>query len=146
MDEKKNYFQEKSKSINEIIEQNESTLLKSKLIIKFDFIKKEQISNMTLLDLKKKINIKFNIHEYEYEILINEIPISNLSNEILILSLLNKYNTNKITIKTFKSIFDIKNQLNNYEKLLTKNISLKDNEINLLNIEYDNIKKDLQNI
>ena len=146
MDEKKNYFQEKSKSINGIIEQNESTLLKSKLIIIFDFIKKEQISNMTLLDLKKKINIKFNIHEYEYEILINEIPISNLSNEILILSLLNKYNTNKITIKTFKSIFDIKNQLNNYEKLLTKNISLKDNEINLLNIEYDNIKKDLQNI
>ena len=146
MDEKKNYFQEKSKSINEIIEQNESTLLKSKLIIKFDFIKKEQISNMTLLDLKKKINIKFNIHEYEYEILINEIPISNLSNEILILSLLNKYNTNKITIKTFKSIFDIQNELNNYEKLLTKNISLKDNEINLLNIEYDNIKKDLQNI
>ena len=69
-----------------------------------------------------------------------------MSNEILILSLLNKYNTNKITIKTFKSIFDIKNQLNNYEKLLTKNISLKDNEINLLNIEYDNIKKDLQNI
>ena len=146
MDEKKNYFQEKSKSTNEIIEQNESTLLKSKLIIIFDFIKKEQISNMTLLDLKKKINIKFNIHEYEYEILINEIPITNLSNEILILSLLNKYNTNKITIKTFKSIFDIKNQLNNYEKLLTKNISLKDNEINLLNIEYDNIKKDLQNI
>ena len=146
MDEKKNYFQEKSKSINGIIEQNESTLLKSKLIIKFDFIKKEQISNMTLLDLKKKINIKFNIHEYEYEILINEIPISNLSNEILILSLLNKYNTNKITIKTFKSIFDIQNELNNYEKLLTKNISLKDNEINLLNIEYDNIKKDLQNI
>ena len=146
MDEKKNYFQEKSKSINGIIEQNESTLLKSKLIIIFDFIKKEQISNMTLLDLKKKINIKFNIHEYEYEILINEIPITNLSNEILILSLLNKYNTNKITIKTFKSIFDIKNQLNNYEKLLTKNISLKDNEINLLNIEYDNIKKDLQNI
>ena len=92
------------------------------------------------------MNIKFNIHEYEYEILINEIPITNLSNEILILSLLNKYNTNKITIKTFKSIFDIKNQLNNYEKLLTKNISLKDNEINLLNIEYDNIKKDLQNI
>ena len=146
MDEKKNYFQEKSKSINGIIEQNESTLLKSKLIIIFDFIKKEQISNMTLLDLKKKINIKFNIHEYEYEILINEIPITNLSNEILIISLLNKYNTNKITIKTFKSIFDIKNQLNNYEKLLTKNISLKDNEINLLNIEYDNIKKDLQNI
>ncbi len=146
MDEKKNYFQEKSKSINGIIEQNESTLLKSKLIIIFDFIKKEQISNMTLLDLKKKINIKFNIHEYEYEILINEIPISNLSNEILILSLLNKYNTNKITIKTFKSIFDIQNELNNYEKLLTKNISLKDNEINLLNIEYDNIKKDLQNI
>ena len=146
MDEKKNYFQEKSKSINGIIEQNESTLLKSKLIIIFDFIKKEQISNMTLLDLKKKINIKFNIHEYEYEIFINEIPISNLSNEILILSLLNKYNTNKITIKTFKSIFDIQNELNNYEKLLTKNISLKDNEINLLNIEYDNIKKDLQNI
>ena len=71
MDEKKNYFQEKSKSINGIIEQNESTLLKSKLIIIFDFIKKEQISNMTLLDLKKKINIKFNIYEYEYEILIN---------------------------------------------------------------------------
>ena len=148
MDEQKFqiYLGEKKEESNEIDEANESTLLKSKIIIVFDFTLKEFNFNMTLFDIKKIINLKYNIQEYEYQLYLNEIPIRHLDDEILIISLLYKYNTNKIIIKAFKNIFDIKNEFNNYETLLTNNISLKDNEINLLNIEYENIIKDLQNI
>ena len=147
MDDKfKNFFGGASTTSNEINEKNGSTLLKSKIIIIFNFIQKEFNSNMTLFDIKNNINKKFNIYEYEYELFINEIPISHLENEVLIKSLLNKYNSNQIIIKAFKNVFDIQKELNNYEIFLSNNISLKDNEINLLNIEYENIKNDLQNI
>ena len=147
MDDKyKNFFGRANTTSNEINETNGSTLLKSKIIIIFDFIQKEFNSNMTLFDIKNNINKKYNIHEYGYELFINDIPISHLENEVLIKSLLNKYNSNQIIIKAFKNVFDIQKELNNYEIFLSNNISLKDNEINLLNIEYENIKNDLQNI
>ena len=147
MDDKfKNFFGGKRAVNNETNQTNGSNLLNSKLIIIFDFIQEDSNSNMTLFDVKNKINSLFNIHEYEYELFINEIPISQLEDEVVIRPLLNKYNTNTIIIKAYKNIFDIQNDLNNYEHFLSNNISLKNNEINKLNIEYENIKKDLQNL
>ena len=147
MDDKfKNFFGGKRAVNNEINQINGSNLLNSKLIIIFDFIHEDFNSNMTFFDVKNKINSLFNIHEYEYELFINEIPISHLEDEVVIRPLLNKYNTNKIILKAYKNIFDIQNDLNNYEHFLSNNISLKNNEINKLNIEYENIKKDLQNL
>ena len=147
MDDKfKNFFGGKRAVNNEINQINGSNLLNSKLIIIFDFIHEDFNSNMTFFDVKNKINSLFNIHEYEYELFINEIPISHLEDEVVIGPLLNKYNTNKIILKAYKNIFDIQNDLNNYEHFLSNNISLKNNEINKLNIEYENIKKDLQNL
>ena len=147
MDDKfKNFFDGKRAVNNKINQINGSNLLNSKLIIIFDFIQEDFNSNITLFDVKNKINSLFNIHEYEYELFINEIPISHLEDEVVIGPLLNKYNTNKIILKAYKNIFDIQNDLNNYEHFLSNNISLKNNEINKLNIEYENIKKDLQNL
>ena len=120
--------------------------LKTKLIIDFDFINRESNINMKLIDLKNIINNKFNIQEHEYELFLDGKSINNYPNETLILNLLNKYDAKKIVIKSYKNILDVQNQINSYEKLLIKNISLKDDEIKLLNDEYENIQKDLKNI
>jgi len=121
-------------------------VLKTKLITIFEFVKKDFNLNGTLLDLKKYINVKFHIQDYEYELYIGENLVSNFPPDTLVSNLLNKYNINKISIKAFKSIYDVQIELNNYENFLTKNISLKENEISLLKKEYEYIKQDLKNI
>ena len=121
-------------------------ILKTKLISIFEFVKKDFNLNATLLDLKKYINVKFHIQEYEYELYIGENLISNFPPDTPVSNLFNKDNINKITIKTYKNIYDVQKELSNYENFLTKNISLKDNEISLLKKEYENIKQDLKNI
>ena len=121
-------------------------LFKSKFITIFDFNIKDINSQYTLCVLKKYINKKFNIKEFEYDLLINENQINNLPDNTQILYLFKKYNTNKIIIKSFKNIFDIYKSLNDYENHLMKSISLKENEIELLKKEYENLKNDLENI
>ena len=121
-------------------------LFKSKFITIFDFNIKDINSQYTLFELKKYINKKFNIKEFEYDLLINENQINNLPDNTQILYLFKKYNTNKIIIKSFKNIFDIYKSLNDYENHLMKSISLKENEIELLKKEYENLKNDLENI
>ena len=121
-------------------------VLKTKLITIFEFVKKDFNLNETLLDLKKYINVKFHIQDYEYELYIGENLVSNFPPDTLVSNLLNKYNINKISIKAYKSIYDVQIELNNYENFLTKNISLKENEISLLKKEYEYIKQDLKNI
>lgn len=134
-------------NINKGHNQKESnSIFKSKIIIKYDFAIKDSNSNMTLLDLKKEINKKFNIKEDEYELFIGEHSLKLLSNEIPIVSLLNKYKINNIKIQSFKTIIDSKRDIINYENILSKKISLKDDEIKMLNVEYEKIKEDLDNI
>ena len=123
-----------------------NSIFKSKIIIKYDFAIKDSNSNMTLLDLKKEINKKFNIKEDEYELFIGEHSLKLLSNEIPIVSLLNKYKINNIKIQSYKTILDSKRDIINYENILSKKISLKDDEIKMLNVEYEKIKEDLNNI
>ena len=140
-----NSFGNNNKINNGTLEKS-NYVLKTKLIIDFDFINRESNINMKLIDLKNIINSKFNIQEYEYELFLDEKSINNFPNETLIVDLLNKYNATKIIIKSYKNILDVQNQINSYEKLLIKNISLKDDEIKLLNNEYENIKNDLNNL
>ena len=148
MDKKdQNYSSENFNKINVPKNQNNnSNLLKTKLIIKYDLVKKELNSNISLSDLKKFINTNFNMNEIKYELYIGENSINNLPDDTSILNLINKYNLNQITIKSFKNIFDVKNELNTYETFLTKNITLKNDEIDLIQKEYENIQKDLQNM
>ena len=144
--EDKNYSSENFNKINEPKNQNNnSNLLKTKLIISYDLVKKELNSNIVLSDLKKFINTNFNLNEIKYELYIGENSINNLPDDTSILNLINKYNLNKVTIRSFKNVFDVKNELNTYETFLTKNITLKNDEIDLIQKEYENIKKDLQN-
>ena len=134
---------------NKIVDSSDkenTQIFKSKFILKFDFNMKDIDSHYTLSELKKYISKKFNIQEFEYDLLINEKQITNLPDDTQILYLFKKYNTSKIIIKSFKNIFDIYNSLNNYEDHLIKSISYKDNEIKLFKTTYENIKTDLENM
>ena len=138
-----------SSNINEINDENDddkNIMLEIKLDIIFEFILKEFGLNMTLLDLKNYINTNFHLNENEYALYIDKKNISNLPQETLISNIINKNNTNNINIKTFKTIFDVNKELDEYEKFLTNNISLKNDDINMLIKEYNDIKEELNNI
>ena len=144
-----NISQSNISNINKIInndnkKKEKNSIMKAEIILKYDFIKKECNKDMTLFDLKKYINTKFHIQEYEYEIFIGEHNINCLSDDTSILNVLNKYNLNIIIIKAYKNIIDILNELNNYEHFLTKKISLKDNEIKKIKEDEEKINEDLK--
>lgn len=131
---------------NDNEEKEKNFIMKTRIILKYDFIKKESNKDITLFDLKKYINTKLHMQEYEYELFIGEHNLNCLSNDTYILNLLNKYKLNKIIIKTFKNVVDIINELNYYEKFLTKKISLKEDEIKFLKKEHEKLSEDLKNI
>ena len=137
-----------SSNINEINDENDdkNNMLEIKLDIIFEFILKEFGLNMTLLDLKNYINTNFHLNENEYALYIDKKNISNLPQETLISNIINKNNIDNINIKTFKTIFDVNKELDEYEKFLTNNISLKNDDINMLIKEYNDIKEELNNI
>ena len=103
-------------------------------------------SNMTLSELRASIRKRYSMNENEYKLFIGKNSVNNLSNSTSIKDLLNIYKDNKIVIKTYKNLLDEKKQINDYEIFLNKNISIKNEEIKLLNTEYDNILKDLNSI
>ena len=130
-------------ALNENTYQGNDNLLESKIIFTYDLIIKDFNSTYTLQDLKNYIIANYSNQDLNYELLIDENPINNLPNDTLIPDLLNKYNTNIITLKSSKTSNDILNQLNHYQNYLTKNISLKENKINLINLEYRKLMEDL---
>ena len=133
-----------SKQINiDKIENNNNI----KVQLDFNFEIKIKIKEkMTLSELKTQISKNYFLTEDEYEIFIGENNINSEPNNINVMKLFEKYKSNNINIKTYKNILDLQNQLNNYEIFLTKNISLKTNDIDLLSKEYENLKKDLNNL
>lgn len=141
-----NYSPKNNHIINFKKDKESNVILESKIIFMYDSILKEFNSKMTLQDLKTHINNKYSIQDNEFELLIGNNPIHNLPNNTLILNLLNKYNENVILLKSHKSSFDALKQLNSYEKYLAENISLKEDEINLLNIESNKLMEELNSI
>ena len=136
----------KSPSNNYIISNNNnSEKIKAKIIFKYDQ-KIISTPKFTLSDLKNEINRAYSLHEKEYHLLIGENNITDLPNDTDINTLLAKYNDKKIVIKSFKNTIDIEKQLNDYENILSKQISIKNDEINLLKIEYEKIMQDLNDI
>ena len=113
--------------------------------LKYD-IKLNLSDKTTLTNIRAIINQKCFMGDDEYEIYIKDNKIDSEPNSANVLKLLEKYKSNVIYIKTKKNIFDLYNQLNIYDTFLTKNISLKTNEISILKTEIENIKNDLDNI
>ena len=135
----------KSPSNNYIISSSNKKI-KAKIIFKYDQKLEISTPKFTLSDLKAEINKAYSIQENEYYLLIGENNITDLPNDTDINTLLTKYNEKKIVIKSFKNIFDIEKQLNDYENILSKQISIKNDEINLLKIECEKIMQDLNDI
>ncbi len=137
---------EQSKSSEQInINNNEKNNIKVQLAFKFE-IKMNITEKMTISELKTEISKNYFLTEDEYEIFIGENSINNEPNNINVMKLFEKYKSNNINIKTYKNILDLKDQLNNYENFLSKNISLKTKDIDLLSKEYENLKNDLSNL
>ena len=120
--------------------------IKANIIFTYDITIDIQNPNYTLLDLKHNINKSYSIQENEYYLLIGEKEINNLPNDTCVHTVLKKYNQNKITIKSYKNSFDIEKQLNDYEKILEKKLLVTNDEINSLNLEYEKLTQDLNNI
>ena len=123
-----------------------SSLTKAHIIIIHETIINSLNSDFSLLSLKNYINNKYSLQEYEYEIFIGENNVNNCPDNTLIVFLLNKYKTNAITIKTYKTSFDTYNQLNDYEQFLEKQISLKDKDIKSVSLEVKQLMDDLNSI
>ncbi len=137
---------EQSKSSEQInINNNEKNNIKVQLAFKFE-IKMNITEKMTISELKTEISKNYFLTEDEYEIFIGENSINNEPNNINVMKLFEKYKSNNINIKTYKNILDLKDQLNNNENFLSKNISLKTKDIDLLSKEYENLKNDLSNL
>ena len=137
---------DQSKSSEQInINNNEKNNIKVQLAFKFE-IKMNITEKMTISELKTEISKNYFLTEDEYEIFIGENSINNEPNNINVMKLFEKYKSNNINIKTYKNILDLKDQLNNYENFLSKNISLKSKDIDLLSKEYENLKNDLNNL
>lgn len=142
---------ENNKSPNKIKIINDKNIdnnivIKTRIAFIYDLSIKINDPKMTISDIKEQISKNYSIQENEYELLIGEKSLNNIPNSTHILEVLNKYKDNKIKIKSFKNIFDIKKQLTFYDDFLSKNILLKDNDIKLLNSEHEKIKEDLKNI
>ena len=114
-----------------------------KLISTYNLIINHSDINMTISELRKQINKNYSLKENEYQLLIGNYSINTLSNDTLVVDLLNKYKDNNIIIKTHKNIYDLQKQIIDYENFLTKNILIKNDEISSLNSEYENIINDL---
>ena len=96
-----------------------------------------------LLDLKEQINKLYSVKDNEYDLLIGEKLINDLPNNTDVLHLLDKYKERSIKIRSFKNTLDIYKGINDYEAILNKNILTKNKDIELLNAEYEKLKKDL---
>ena len=118
-----------------------------KMKFSYDLIIRNSNKNITLSDLRKEINKHYFLNENEYELLFGEKTLDkNIPNDFSLSDIINKYKDNKITIKTFKNIFDTQKQINSYEHFLDNNIQKKRDEIKLLDIEYSDFIKDLNSI
>lgn len=121
-----------------------------KLKLKFFFIYDLKLmikdKKMNISDLKYQINKSYSIQDDEYELFIDETCIRDMSNDTPILNILNDHKVDKIRIKSFKNLFDIQDQVNEYENFLKRTISLKDEDMTLLNNETEKLLQDLNNI
>ena len=143
--------------------EEENNLLKLKFIFTYDLVINHTNKNMTLSELREEISKNYSIKDGEYELFIGNNSINNLSDisdttkiinvmnrykiTTTILNVMNRYKIKEdiIKIKTFKNHFDVQKQIKDYDKFLAENIMRKSEEIDLLNNEYENIIKDLNN-
>jgi hypothetical protein len=92
--------------------------------------------NATLYDLKTQISKNFLIREDEYELFIGENSLSKINNKKLLNEIISQCQNKEFKIKSYKSIFDLKKQLLDYNEYLDKSIKEKQKEIEDFKQDY----------
>ena len=100
----------------------------------------------TLLDLKAQISKSFLIREDEYEIYLGNNSLYKINNKVTLSSLIEKFQCSDFKIKTYKNIFDLKQQLIDYTEYMDNSIKEKENEIESFKKNYNDLIKDLESI
>ena len=100
----------------------------------------------TLLDLKAQISKSFLIREDEYEIYLGNNSLYKINNKVTLSSLIEKFQCSDFKIKTYKNIFDLKQQLIDYTEYMDNSIKEKEREIESFKKNYNDLIKDLESI
>jgi uncharacterized protein YxjI len=100
----------------------------------------------TLLDLKAQISKSFLIREDEYEIYLGNNSLYKINNKVTLSSLIEKFQCSDFKIKTYKNIFDLKQQLIDYTEYMDNSIKEKEKEIESFKKNYNDLIKDLESI
>ena len=100
----------------------------------------------TLLDLKAQISKSFLIREDEYEIYLGNNSLYKINNKVTLSSLIEKFQCSDFKIKTYKNIFDLKQQLIDYTEYMDNSIKEKEKEIESFKKNYNDLIKDLETI
>ena len=100
----------------------------------------------TLLDLKAQISKSFLIREDEYEIYLGNNSLYKVNNKVTLSSLIEKFQCSDFKIKTYKNIFDLKQQLIDYTEYMDNSIKEKEKEIESFKKNYNDLIKDLESI
>ena len=100
----------------------------------------------TLLDLKAQISKSFLIREDEYEIYLGNNSLYKINNKVTLSSLIEKFQYYNYKIKTYKNIFDLKQQLIDYTEYMDNSIKEKEKEIESFKKNYNDLIKDLESI
>ena len=100
----------------------------------------------TLLDLKAQISKSFLIREDEYEIYLGNNSLYKINNKVTLSSLIEKFQCSDFKIKTYKNIFDLKQQLIDYTEYMDNSIKEKEKEIESFKKYHNDLIKDLESI
>ena len=100
----------------------------------------------TLLDLKAQISKSFLMREDEYELYLGNNSLYKINNKVTLSSLIEKFQCSDFKIKTYKNIFDLKQQLIDYTEYMDNSIKEKEKEIESFKKNYNDLIKDLESI
>ena len=100
----------------------------------------------TLLDLKTQISKSFLMREDEYDLFLGNNSLYKINNKVTLSSLIEKFQCSDFKIKTYKNIFDLKQQLIDYTEYMDNSIKEKENEIESFKKNYNDLIKDLESI
>ena len=100
----------------------------------------------TLLDLKTQISKSFLMREDEYDLFLGNNSLYKINNKVTLSSLIEKFQCSDFKIKTYKNIFDLKQQLIDYTEYMDNSIKEKEREIESFKKNYNDLIKDLESI
>ena len=98
----------------------------------------------TLLDLKTQISKSFLMREDEYDLFLGNNSLYKINNKVTLSSLIEKFQCSDFKIKTYKNIFDLKQQLIDYTEYMDNSIKEKEKEIESFKKNYNDLIKDLE--